>query len=232
MSSEDICCKGYISFVYQEILFRLGTGINNIRKCGRQEIPYTHCNEMTPLIFRKWTQGSLYPKYTTHQVIFVWWVYHTFREPGSLNGYTVAAIGTCHNIIIPLRTFVWCMLGINPDNTFNIHLASGTSNNVELYGVRSLKKNPTSLKRHILKYNMYNGHSAVCFRVDSELYVCDIFIGYIYPLKLKDYLSIISAKKQKIKVVIQSQIGNIYEKIHKVIPMKEDEIYNAFSYKM
>jgi hypothetical protein len=230
-SVENIYCKRTIGIVFSEIVLRLCTGFIGISREGKQEIPHTHCNEVTPLGFRKWTQDSLYNEYTPHQVFFVWWVYHTFREPGSLEGYTIAAIGTCHNIIIPLRTFVWCMLGIDPEITFNVHLTSEGSNDVEIYGIRPLKNTLTSFTRHILPCNIYNGHSAVCFRIDSEFYVCDIFIGYIYPLKLKDYLSIISAKEQKITVVIQSPFGNIYEKVHNVIPMKEDCIYSAFSYK-
>lgn len=167
-------------------------------KLSKTKISNNFCK--TPISLRQWILEYYCKKYTKQQVIFVLLTTMFFKKRGE-GDYVISAIGTCHEIVLPLIKFSAMLYNEDEKNFFVFHLRTDLTNpNVKISGLDENFNRRAS--------EDVNGHTGVCIKKNETYYVFDIILGLLTPVKLDDYLSIVvNAKIVWIHILEMMQDG-------------------------
>jgi hypothetical protein len=148
---------------------------------SRQIIAEHYCT--TPFLFRSFLFNHYCKQYTIQQAIFVLLTMMFFKKKGEGN-YLISAIGTCHEIVLPLIKFSAMLYNENEKEFFVFHIRKDESNSdIKIFGLDA------NFNRR--GGEIANGHTGVCIKKNGTYYVFDIILGVLSPVKLYDYLSIV-----------------------------------------
>lgn len=123
---------------------------------------------------------------TPEQILFIALTHFCFSDPEKKqDGFAISTIGMCHSIVKPLLIFSSLIYSI-PTKKFCIltirDVVSGEK--IFLSGIAQFKK------QEITGMLPCDGHTATCILKNGQWYVFDILIGWLAPIKLDTYLSI------------------------------------------
>ena len=144
-------------------------------------------------------------QYTNSQLMFVKLVAHLFADPNKSNiGFVVSAIGLCHSIVRPLILFSSICYKIEEKNFYILTIRKefiGDGDSIGMTDIWMSGLNNNFTKKVSLPCN---GHTATCTKKGDDYYVFDIALGFLIPVKLSDYLSIVIDSPTCVSITIHT----------------------------